>query len=128
MIPALVIAFAACAALVYVVAPLLRPERVTVLEPVPHELLARKRTALTALIELEEERDAGKLGSEDFELLRRQYEAEAVVALRELDLVTLPRPVDQALEEEIAAARALLRCPACGERRSGEGRCPQCGH
>lgn len=128
MIAALLIAFLACAALAYVMAPLRFGPRA---EPVDESLLAseaagRKRAALTAILDLETERDIGKLSPADFEALRAEYEAQALAALAELDALESARG-DDALESEIAAVRARLVCPSCGAVRTRSGACPQCG-
>ncbi len=128
MIPVLVVALLACAALAFVVAPL-RKGPIAADDGVSmamDDATTRKHSALAAIVDLENERDIGKLSIQDFELLRRQYEVEALAALRDLDL--LQAVGDEAeLEAEIAAARAELSCPSCGAlRRAGE-QCPRCG-
>lgn len=96
------------------------------------ELRARKRAALGAILDIESERDAGKLSNEDFAVLRLEYEAEAIEALRGLDeggtdpRMDLPEPDDE-LEAEIAALRAELICPECGAPRPRGSLCPRCG-
>lgn len=104
------------------------------------ELQGKKRAALTAILDMEEERDAGKLSTNDFALLRREYEAEAAAALAELDALRSPdAPADADLEAEIAAIRTRLRgeseadahpaepCPSCGMPRARGRACEQCG-
>ena len=123
------VALLACAALAYVVLPLggRRGGREEVASP-EGELDARKRTALTAIVDLEAERSVGKLSDEDFEVLRAQYEAEALKALTELDALRVrsEEPDEGSLEAEIAEMRSRLSCPRCGGLRSIEGTCPQC--
>ena len=125
MIVMILVALAACAALAYVAVPL-RREHTTDLEEhwAAEQAGARKQTALQAIVDLEEERAVGKLSAVDFAALRDQYEAEALVALKELDALGTP---DDALEAEIAALRVSLECPECGGLRAGERVCPQCG-
>ncbi|MDQ4145850.1 MAG: hypothetical protein M3198_19310 [Actinomycetota bacterium] len=128
MIEILVIACAALLALGYVVGPM-RGGRTSIEEPSDEvsEADADKRVKLGALIELEEERFSGKLSEPDFNLLRRQYENEAVAALKKLDeLQRAPSPDDD-LETEIARVKSELRCPSCGAPRSSGTPCPQCG-
>jgi hypothetical protein len=97
------------------------------------ELYARKRAALGAILDIESERDAGKLSNQDFAALRAEYEAEAIDALRDLERadgadprMDLPEPDDE-LEAEIAALRAELICPRCGAPRPRGSLCPRCG-
>ncbi|MGH2730209.1 MAG: hypothetical protein ACRDJI_06310 [Actinomycetota bacterium] len=128
MIAALLIAFLACAALAYVLAPVRGGPRS---EPPDEsataaEVAGRKRAALTAILDLETERDVGKLSLADFEALRAEYEAQALAALAELDALE-SRSGDDAVEAEIAAVRARLVCPSCGAVRAPSGACPQCG-
>ena len=123
-----VVALLACAALAYVVVPLgTRRGRREETPSQEGELDARKRTALSAIVDLEADLSVGKLSDEDFEVLRAQYEAEALHALTELDALRArsPEPAES-LEDEIAEMRERLSCPRCGGLRSTEGTCPQC--
>ena len=88
---------------------------------------ADKRVKLSALVELEEERFSGKLSEADFTLLQRQYEAEAVAALKKLDQLQDTPTDDEDLEAEIARVKSELQCPKCGALRESTGRCPECG-
>jgi hypothetical protein len=127
VIPEIVIALLALGTVLYVTRPLGRA-RFTA-EP-SAELEAadvRKMTALSAIVDLEEEREMGKLSDADFERLRAQYEAEALEALKELDSVKRVQvPEEDPLEAEIAAVRKRLQCPNCGALRTSGGNCPQC--
>ncbi|MDQ3785041.1 MAG: hypothetical protein M3360_09225 [Actinomycetota bacterium] len=87
----------------------------------------KKNSALGALVDLEDEREVGKLSTADFEMLRREYEAEALAALHELDDIHFTYRTDEALEAEIAAVRAGLECPSCGGARPPGEPCPRCG-
>jgi hypothetical protein len=100
------------------------------------ELAGRKRAALTAILDMEEERDAGKLSPADFAVLRREYEAEAAAALAELDELSAGADPEEAdVEAEIAAIRARLHqdapslepCPSCGTPRAPGRACERCG-
>ncbi len=118
-------------ALAYVLTPL----RHTPGEPVPTDprMAAearaedKKNSALGALVDIEDEREVGKLSAADFELLRREYEAEALAALHELDDIRFTFRTDEALEAEIASVRAGLECPSCGGARPPGEPCPRCG-
>jgi hypothetical protein len=112
MIGYLVIGVLGAAALIFVSVPLRGgarrdlPERDIEVQ----EAEGRKRAALTALLDLETERDVGKLAPDEFESLRAEYEAEAVAALKELDTLGAPGAAeDDAIEAEIARIRAKLR-------------------
>jgi hypothetical protein len=76
--------------------------------PAEVELERRARAALVAIVDLENERDTGKLRAGDFDALVGTYEDEALEALRDLDEVRSAAGVD-AVEREIAAVRARLR-------------------
>lgn len=93
----------------------------------PSEASAKKEAALAAIVDIETERRIGKLSAADFDLLRREYEAEALEALKELDSVRVSERGSDALEAEISAVRARLACPACGASRSPGEQCPRCG-
>ena len=128
MIPGLVIGVLALLALAYIATPLRRAPAIPVDVDSDSELEERKHQALVAIIDLESERDVGKLSQADFEDLRMTYESEALAALSELDAVATWGG-DQ-LEREIAAARAELhpeRCSNCGKSLPvGSARCPRC--
>ena len=131
MIYAFVIAALAVAALAFVAAPIRRKEQDVVTDPAL-ELEEQKMVALTAILDLESERDVGKLSEEDFAELRAVYEVQALDALHRLDGVTAPAADStDPLETEIARVRARLsssRCPECGgPRRPGTDACPRCG-
>ncbi|HEY7876332.1 MAG TPA: 50S ribosomal protein L32, partial [Actinomycetota bacterium] len=104
------------------------------------DLVGRKRAALTAILDMEDERDAGKLSDVDFAALRHEYEAEAAAALVELDALRgSGGTIDESLEAEIAAIRARLQddspraaasleeCPTCGTPRVPGRTCERCG-
>lgn len=124
----IIVGVAALAALAYVVAPLARGPRTQNNDPGRlEEAEARKEAALTAIIDLEAERDAGKLSASDFDLLRDSAEAEALAALAEADLVASSDLDDDDLEREIAEMRERLACPTCGAMRTPGERCVRCG-
>ncbi|MEA2452609.1 MAG: hypothetical protein QOG04_1319 [Actinomycetota bacterium] len=129
MIGTLVIGVLAVAALAFVAAPLRRTETHDPGDPTS-ELENKKLVALTAILDLESERDVGKLSEEDFRELRTVYETEALDALHELDAMADP-DVSDPLEAEIALVRARMgarRCRSCGaERKPGAAPCPACG-
>jgi hypothetical protein len=105
----LIVLCVAVAGLLYVAGPLTRSgghprDPVRGLDA---ELDARKRAALLGIVDLEGERAVGKLNDEDFTALRSEYEAEALVAIAELDqLHNADHPHD--LEREIAELKAQL--------------------
>jgi hypothetical protein len=110
MMPAVVVAILALAGLAYVAAALASPA-----EGVPPpadgrraDLDRRAHAALVAIIDLEDERDTGKLTMKDFEALVGAYEQDALAALEALDELDGAGP-DDPLEREIAAVKARLR-------------------
>ena len=128
MIYAFLVAALAIAALAFVAAPVRRKEHETVVDPAL-ELEEQKVVALTAILDLENERDVGKLSDEDFAELRAVYETQALDALHRLDVVVAEGT--DPLETEIARVRERMnasRCPECGApRRPGTDGCPRCG-
>jgi hypothetical protein len=127
VIEVLVIAALAAGALVYVSRPLLGggddgPSEEPLLMD---EANQRKQAALGAIVDVEEEREIGKLSHEEYESLRSAYEAEAVSAMTELDALR-GVPEDDALEAEIAEMRERMTCPRCGALRSPGEECPRC--
>jgi rubrerythrin len=99
----------------------IRPARDRLVE----EAQARKAAAVAGIVDLEEEHALGKLAEPDLQALKADYEAEALLALRELD--ALKRVDDDSLEAEIARVRAELACPSCGALRLPGKDCPSCG-
>lgn len=98
------------------------------------EAESKKRSALLAIVDIEEERDIGKLSDADFDALRTQYEAQALSALRELDTLSLGEAArEDELEAEIAEMRREMTCPNCGALRvpatseNDPRPCPRCG-
>jgi hypothetical protein len=128
VIAALVVAVFVLIALAYVAAPLRRGPRPERTEPdhLIEEAHAKKRVALGAIIDLEQEVAIGKLSAADFEVLRVEYEGQALTALKELDVIRQASEGDD-VESEIAAMRQRLRCPSCGAPRTPEEACPRCG-
>ncbi len=129
MIPILLVAALGIAVLAWVALPLRRGPEVD--EPLPLQQLeeanAKKRAALVAIVDIENERATGKLSQTDFVALRSEYETKALLALREADALRDSTFDDDELEKEIAAIRERLRCPKCGAaRRPGEP-CTRCG-
>jgi rubrerythrin len=122
----LVTAALACAGLAIVFVPLRRgPRR----EPAASTDLYsdRKDSLLDGLLDLEEERELGKLSQSDFEGLRKRYEAEVLVALDEAEAHKSSGARDHALELEVARMRRELSCPTCGTPLGKRGECPRCG-
>lgn len=119
---AIVIVFA-LVAIAWVALPLLSGRRTdTPPPPAKDEANARKNAALGALVDIEDELELGKLSAADFEVLRAEYERDALHALKDLDALEGKDP----LEDEIAAMRRSMTCPNCGAlRRPGEA-CSKC--
>ena len=105
----------------------------------PSEAQFRKRVSLLQLRDVEYEFAMGKLGEDDFQILKKEISAEAVAAIREEELeagaeeASGQRSVDSGLEEEILLARARVSggaaCPSCGQSNPDGSRfCAECGH
>ncbi|MEA2485270.1 MAG: hypothetical protein QOD46_381 [Actinomycetota bacterium] len=105
----LVVLCVAVAGVLYVGGPLIRPgeRREDPARGLGAELDARKRAALVGIVDLEGERAVGKLNDEDFAALRSEYEAEALVAIAELDQLHNAGP-EHDVEREIAELKARL--------------------
>lgn len=129
MIGVVVVALLACAALVYVALPLRRADEAPVERPDALEQAREKKTAaLTAIIDLEEEAQVGKLTQAELEALRPEYEREALAALEQVDALSAAREPDaDPLEAEIEAMRQRLACPSCGAVREPGTVCSRCG-
>lgn len=128
MIGVIIVGLLACAALAYVAQPMRSGPKSDLPEPslLVQEAGDKKRSALVAIVDMEEERAAGKLSQEDFVALRAQYENEALLALRQLDALQSDATNDDALEAEIARVRADLTCPSCGALRDPGSECSSC--
>ncbi len=126
MIAAVIIGVLALAGLVYVLTPIGRDRRSVTETDVENEAEEQKRIALSGIIDLEDERDAGKLSQAEFDELRARYERDAAAALHRLE-ETSADSAEERLEREIASAREKLRCRTCGAPRGSAARCPSCG-
>jgi hypothetical protein len=129
VIPGLIVALLAIAALVYVSGPIRHPRPALDDDLQTSDAEDRKVAALTAILDLETERDVGKLSETDFAELRTDYERDALAALAELDAADEVSDTDP-LEREIAALRRSLsaeRCSNCGAVRPGGTTCSRCG-
>ncbi len=128
MIEPVIVALLACATLLYVLGPLRRrrADDLPVDASPVEQARERKDLALNAIIDLEEEAEVGKLTPRELEILRQEYEREALAALHQLDRIAATSPADDPLEQEIAAMRKELACPSCGALRSSAGTCSRC--
>lgn len=91
------------------------------------EAEGRKRAALYALIDIEEEAEIGKLSPGDLEVLRNRYEHDAIDALRHLDELGAAATKPDDLESEIARLKEQMRCSNCGATRPPQQACSRCG-
>ncbi len=135
-------------ALWLVLQPLIRPRAATapLFEPLDPEETP-KGVALSALKEIEFDRETGKLSDEDYEFLKAKYTVEAVNALRveqagavsndiealiaarvrSLRLASAPTPPDTILPLTAASGPALV-CDTCGPRPEPDAAfCSSCG-
>ena len=113
-------------AVAYVVAPLRSRRGAVVDESVEssEEARAKKAAALAGIVDIEIEREMGRLSQDDFDDLRREYEVRAVEAMHEED--DADESTGDPLEREIAAARKRMTCPTCGAPRTPGEPCSQC--
>lgn len=98
----------------------------------PHTQLTTRRDAIYALIrELDADYQTGKVNNYDYQALRKQYVAEGVSILKQLDTLTSADGRD-ALEAEIEAQVLALRrtqpVTEATDRQPATRFCSQCGH
>jgi cytochrome c-type biogenesis protein CcmI len=124
VIGAIVVVALALVAMVWIAAPLLRGRRADTATSWldVQEAEARKHAALSALVDIEEDLEIGKLSTADFDVLRAEYEREAMRALKDLDASA----AGDSLEDEIAAMRRKMLCPNCGALRVPGEACTKC--
>jgi len=119
--------------LLYLAHPLLTGERTSAASGSPRQLFERKEQLLGELVELELDRELGKVSAEDFQRLFAALEAETLAVIGELDRLNgaSSSQLERRIEEEVAALRqktAIPRCHGCGAvRRESDRFCPQCG-
>jgi hypothetical protein len=90
--------------------PLMKQAKRSPLPPEPIDLEETpKGVALSALKEIEFDRETGKLSEQDYELLKSRYTAAALEALRDDSEATAPEPVSDDTETVIAARVRALR-------------------
>ena len=123
MIGIAIVILLALIAISWIALPLLAGRRTdTAPPPARDEANARKDAALGALVDIEEELEIGKLSAADFEILRAEYERDALHALKDLDTLEGKDP----LEDEIAAMRRSMTCSNCGALRKPGEACSRC--
>lgn len=104
----------------------------------PSEAQFRKRVSLLQLRDAEYEYAMGKLGEEDYQILRKELSGEALAAIRaeeaegQVGTGLFEGPTDAQLEEEIATVRSRLSggyfCSDCGHPNPAGSRfCGDCG-
>jgi len=113
-VTALLVALA-CAAALFVLAPLRRPLAPPAGEAEREALLRARDTAYQTLRDIELDHDTGKLGDADYAAFRARYRAEAVKALRRLDAPATDMPAAS------PAAPAAGVAPASGAADAGAG-------
>ena len=119
--------------LLYLGRPLLTSGRAGAAGGPTRLLFERKEQLLGEIVELELDRELGKVSAEDFQHLFAELEAETLTIISELDRLngTSSYQLERRIEEEVAARRQEItvpRCHGCGTvRREGDLFCPQCG-
>jgi hypothetical protein len=142
---ALVAALVGLAVLWLLLQPVLRPgrQKALPLEPIDPEETP-KGIALTALKEIEFDRETGKLSDSDYEFLKGKYTAEALDALRHESEAAASDDIEAMVTAKVRALRAALAatssntpsvipasnpsCTTCGPRPEPDaGFCSTCG-
>ena len=119
--------------LLYLGRPLLTSGRAGAATGPTRQLFERKEQLLGEIVELELDRELGKVSAEDFQRLFAELETETLAIIGELDRLNgaSSDQFERRIEEEVAALRqkaAAPRCHGCGAlRREGDLFCPQCG-
>jgi hypothetical protein len=143
-------ALVGAAALWLVLHPIFSPPRG---RPAVHEPLDPEETprgvALTALKEIEFDREIGKLSDADYEALKHKYTAAALEALRVDDRASADADVETMIAARVRALRSAVAstpatapscgtcgprpeldavyCSTCGLRLAGDSACRHCG-
>ena len=111
------------------------PSRPRPVEPPDPEETARG-VALTALKEIEFDRETGKLSDEDYRLLKEKYTAQALEALRAEQQEVAPDDVEALIAHRVRALRSAAAsappgarvCATCGPRPEPDAVfCSTCG-
>ena len=124
------------AALWLVLEPLIRPRSAPPIayEPVDLEETP-KGVALSALKEIEFDRETGKLSDSDYDILKARYTAEALEALRDEESVG-PNDIEALIAAKVRSLRSASAatsldtpsCDACGPRPETDALfCSSCG-
>ena len=119
--------------LLYLGRPLLTGGRAGAVTGPTRQLFERKEQLLGEIVELELDRELGKVSAEDFQRLFAELEAKTLAIIGELDQLNgaSSDQFERRIEEEVAALRqktSVSRCHGCGTpRREGDLFCPQCG-
>ena len=119
--------------LLYLVRPLLTGGRAGAVTGPTRQLFERKEQLLGEIVELELDRELGKVSAEDFQRLFAELEAETLAVIGELDRLNGANSsqLERRIEEEVAALRQKTAAPCCHScgalRREGDLFCPQCG-
>jgi hypothetical protein len=122
-------------ALLLLLQPLLKPTKTSPPAPEPVDLEETpKGVALSALKEIEFDRETGKLSDQDYELLKSRYTAAALEALRTDSGTTAPEPGADGIESMVAARLRALRFASAStpadtpiQSASSTPLCPSCG-
>ena len=118
--------------LLYLGRPLLTSGRTGAVSGPTRQLFERKEQLLGEIVELELDRELGKVSAEDFQRLFAELEVETLAIIGELDRLNgaSSDQFERRIEEEVATLRQKTapRCHDCGTpRREGDLFCPQCG-
>ncbi len=136
---ALILGFVlALVAVLLVLEPLLRPDRLQAAAPVSlfsdsddedDPTLARRDRALAALKEIDFDRATGKLSDEDYESMKSRFTAEALEALKAVDAGAVNADaVDAGAQDDVEARITAARSASHAPRPTPHARfCLECG-
>ena len=113
-------------------APSRAAAQTSALEALEEEQDTRSGVALTALKEIEFDRETGKLSDADYGFLKQKYTVEALAALRE-EADSAPADVEAMVAARVETIRSgaapSAGCPMCGiGLEPGARFCSACGH
>lgn len=131
----------ALAAVGFVLLPLFRDERAgSAVPPVDRPQAEAPEDAVSALREIEFDRETGKLSDADYAVLKARYTADAIATMRSAERTAAsPDALDLAEEAILRYRRRASSCGVCGPRSEPDavycstcgrylpGRCDGCG-
>ena len=119
----------ALGALAFVLYPLFADRELDERSATPSRVRAASEEALSALREVEFDRETGKLSDTDYTALKSEYTLEALAAMRaEGQSDEVPDAADVAEAVILKYRRRRRECPSCGPRPEADANyCSNCG-